>query len=130
MKNGGMRVSDIMDKKLVAIAPSTTIKSAIKLLQASNVDLLPIVSSGKLVGIVREDEILTYMVSHNEEDLEKKIEVISNDPVFVEEDENIANAVKKTVNHHLTRIPVVESSKSMRCVGIVSSTDLLKGITK
>jgi CBS domain-containing protein len=47
-------------------------------------------------------------------------------PIFVEADEQLSSAIAKTVDHHVARLPVVDSASTMRCVGLVTATELLK----
>ncbi|MFI5412277.1 MAG: HPP family protein [Candidatus Micrarchaeales archaeon] len=120
---GSRRISEIMDKKLVAISPKTTVRAAIKLAKSSGVNLLLVLDAGKLVGVVGEEDLLDV-------DLEKSVQGIVKRPIFAEEDDTVAVAIGKTIDNNLTRLPVVDSMKNMRCVGVVTATELLKEASK
>ena len=130
MAGDSRRISEIMDRKLVAVSKSTPIKAAVKLVRTSGVNTIPVLEDGKLVGIVGEDELLAFVAKHGEKDQEQSVMVISKKPVFAEQDDTIKDTIGKVVNNKLTRIPVVESSGNMRCVGIVSASELLKEASK
>lgn len=120
---GNRRISEIMDKKLIAISPKTTVRAAIMLAKSSGVNLLLVLDGGKLIGVVGEEDLLDV-------DLEKSVQGIIKRPIFVEEEDTVAVAIGKTIDNNLTRLPVVDSIKNMRCVGVVTATDLLKEASK
>lgn len=121
-----MKVSDIMDRKLVAVSPTTSIGAALKMLKSSGVNLLVMVESGKLHGTIEEDDLNTYISSNPAEKMKEQVRTIAKRPVFVEAGESIESAIEKTMENNLTRLPVVDSVSSMRCVGIVTASELLK----
>ncbi len=120
---GNRRISEIMDKKLIAISPKTTVRAAIKLAKSSGVNLLLVIDAGKLVGVVGEEDLL-------DAELEKSVQGIVKRAIFAEENDTVAVAIGKTIDNNLTRLPVVDSMKNMRCVGVVTATDLLKEAAK
>lgn len=127
---GNRKVSEIMDKKLVAVSPSATIRSAIRLTQTSGVDLLLVVERSRLVGVVGEEDLLNYISSNTEKRMGESIQGIVKRAVYVEAGDTVAVAIAKTIDNNLSRLPVVESSATMRCVGIVTTTELLKEAAK
>lgn len=52
-------VKDVMAKKVVTISPETPIDEAAKLMREQRLGGLPVVSEGKLVGIITETDIFT-----------------------------------------------------------------------
>jgi CBS domain-containing protein len=120
------RAYDIMEKDVVAVSSTTSIISAVTLLENSNVDLLPVVDDGKLVGIINEDSLRSFAIRHSREELDAPIKPLVKEPIFVEASENINDVIVKVVRYNVTRIPVVDSISGMRCVGIISASDLLK----
>ncbi len=119
------KVSDLMDVKLVAIAPSATIKSAVTLIKNSNIDLIPVVENGKLIGVIYEDDVLSYIEKFGTAAEKEQVKKISMPPFFTEANSKISDAAKVVIDNDLNRLPVVDSKKNMRCVGIVTSTELL-----
>lgn len=120
------KVSEIMDKSLVAISPSASIKSAIKLVRTSGVNTLFVIDKEKLIGIVAEDDLLSFVSDNSEKKMGENILAVLKKPIFVEANDTIAVAIGKTIDHNLTRLPIVDSMSNMKCVGFVTATDLLK----
>ncbi len=120
---GSRKISEIMDRKVVAISPSATVKSATKLIRTSGVSLLVVVEKEKLIGILTEDEILNRAP-------EESIKALVKRPIFVEANDTISVAIGKTIDNNLTRIPIVDSMQNMKCVGVITATELLKEAAK
>jgi CBS domain-containing protein len=67
MQRAGSTVIDqIMTKKVVLISPEASISDAAELMDSHNVNRLPVVKDGKLVGIVTRGDIIGAMVRGDE----------------------------------------------------------------
>src|SRR5215467_10418761 len=54
-----LTVSDVMTKRVVTVAPDTTFREAVELLECHRISGLPVVNgTGRLVGIVSEADLL------------------------------------------------------------------------
>ncbi|MDE1833094.1 MAG: CBS domain-containing protein [Candidatus Micrarchaeota archaeon] len=124
MDAGRARVSSLMSRRLVAVHPNTKVDVAIKLLKSTNVGLLPVISDGRLVGVI-DDKLLLRYETEKSFSLEERVERLMKKPVFVEMDGTVDAAMKYVIEHGLTRLPVVSSGVDMKCVGVVSATELL-----
>jgi CBS domain-containing membrane protein len=126
-----LKVGEIMDRKLIAVSPTTTIRAAAKLISTTHVDTLPIIEDGKLTGIVYDDDILGYSVEHDEEEMASiSIEQLVRPPIFLESGMSARQAIRLAAAKKATRIPVVDNKNSMHCIGMISSTELLREIVK
>jgi acetoin utilization protein AcuB len=56
------RVDEIMTTDLITVAPNTTIEEAAKLMAQYKIGAVPVVSQGKLVGILTETDILGVFI--------------------------------------------------------------------
>jgi CBS domain-containing protein len=56
-----MKVTDIMNQKVITVAPDTTVRECIKLLRENNISGAPVVTDSDLVGIVTENDILSLL---------------------------------------------------------------------
>lgn len=63
-------VDDIINKNYIGIKESTTIKEARRLMRLHSIDMLPVITDGKLVGVVSTLDILVYVFT--EHDILKK----------------------------------------------------------
>ncbi len=117
-----MRISQIMDRHLVAVSPSTSIGSAEKLMKNSNVDLLLVLQDGKLVGIVAGAAFAGISGGAST----APVRSMMHEPWCMEESSSVNDAVKYVIEHNLSRLPIVSSKKSMQCTGTVGSTELVR----
>ncbi len=115
------RVKDLMSKNIVGVSSETTVESARKLMNSMHVELIPVICDGRLDGILVDSDL---------RDLEgsKKVGRIMRKPVYAEEESDDKDAAKKLVENSFGRLPVVNNKLEMRCVGIVSSTDIVKSM--
>ncbi len=114
----GGSVSGAIDRRLVAVSPDASLGAARKLAKASRVSVLPVISDNRLVGVLDIEASL----AGNDGD---KVSSMMVKPVFVEANAKSDEARKLMIKHGLARIPVVDSAASMKCIGTVSSTDLI-----
>ena len=56
-----MKVFDVMNPNVITVTPDTTVRECIKLLRENNVSGVPVVTAGKLVGIVTENDVLSLL---------------------------------------------------------------------
>jgi predicted transcriptional regulator len=62
----GRTVARMMTPGAVTVEPSATLREAAGLMRSSNVDCLPVLTDGKLRGIVTTSDILDYVLHHPE----------------------------------------------------------------
>lgn len=111
-------LSGMVDRHLVAITPEASVKAAKQLAQNSRVSMLPVISNSRLVGLVE----ITILSQQGDD---KTVGSVMQKPVFIEEVGRVEDARKLIIEHGLSRLPVVDSAKSMRCIGTISSSDLI-----
>mgnify|MGYP001626180771 CR=1 FL=1 len=56
-----MKVKDLMTKNVITFNPNMTIKEAMEILVKNNIGGAPVVDNGKLVGIITQRDILSYL---------------------------------------------------------------------
>jgi len=59
----GSKVSDVMSAKPITISPDDTVERAATLMHEKDVSRLPVVSDGKLVGIVSRNDVLRAILA-------------------------------------------------------------------
>ena len=106
------------------IEPDTPIEEIAHLMLESDIYHLPVFQDNKLVGIVRDDDLLKRIV---EEQLgnEQVSNFMSSQPITISPDDNIGKVVKLFKEKDISRLPVVEDGK---IVGIVTVRDLLEKV--
>lgn len=111
------KISEIMDRLLVSVSAGTKRTAAIRLMEGSNLDALPVLEDGRLVGIVRMEALRSSSSDSINAAMQK--------PLFVEMESSIDHGIKYMLARSLSRVPVVDSAIGMRCIGTVSASRLL-----
>ena len=84
---------------------------------------LPVVDDDmNLIGIVSEDDLLGVLLEKRDEKTVKAEDIMTKNPITVEEGTSIFDVIKTLEGHKLIRVPVVKGS---RLVGILTRRDVL-----
>ncbi|MDL2401854.1 CBS domain-containing protein [Rhizobium mayense] len=139
-----MLVRDVMKQRIIKVSPDNSVKQAAELMLANHISGLPVIDDeGRLVGLITEGDLLrrselghrtkadeslppeerakTYIKSN----AWKVADVMSRNPVSVEEDTPLARVANLMQEHGIKRLPVMRAGA---VVGIVSRADLLQAI--
>jgi CBS domain-containing protein len=117
-------VRSVMSASPVTAGPDTTVREAARLLADADVGALPVVTDGKLVGIVTDRDLVVRVLAAGR-DLETPIgEIASSDLCTVTPDTPLEEAARLLGEAQVRRLPVV--SEDGRLVGIVTQADLAR----
>ncbi len=140
-----MKVADVMQAQVEAVAPDTTVNDVSKLIFGRGINGVPVVKGKKIVGFITERDILEkFYPSMGEylddpihasdfEEMEKKAgeilsltaqDIMSESPVSIEADSPILRAQSLMFVNKVGRLPVVDKKGNL--VGIVSNGDIFK----
>ena len=132
-----MRVRDVMTPDPVTIGPNHSIGAALTRMRRGGFRRLPVIENDKLVGIITDRDLRLAMNSPfvvregwYDSYLMEHIEVrscMTPDPVTVDVDSSLLDAVRLMRRHKYGGVPVVESGQ---LVGILTETDLLDLLEK
>jgi CBS domain-containing protein len=143
-----MRVGDVMTRNVVSIRPDDTILKAARLMLQSRISGLPVVDAeGNLVGMVTEGDFLRRTEISTERKRRRWIEfvlgpgwlaeefthasgrkvdeIMTPEPVSVDEDVDLATVVELMERNRIKRLPVLRDGKM---VGIVSRANLVRAV--
>lgn len=142
-----MRVSDVMSRTVVTVAPETPVKTIAELLQRHRISGLPVVdSTGEIVGIATEGDLLfgaeaeagqrfePRTAPRRERAERKKARAetadaaMSSPVVTVAPDAHLAAAARLMRKHRVKRLPVVDAEGAL--VGILSRRDILTALAR
>jgi len=123
-----VKVSDVMRQRVQAVSPTTSLKTAQDLMQLDQIGGLPVVSSGKLAGIVTRTDTLKIEPSKLAEI--KTNEVMSKELVVVCPEEDLFSALNKMITKGVGRLPVVSHENPEKLLGIIARADIAKAIEK
>jgi acetoin utilization protein AcuB len=128
-------VRDIMETKLVTISPSERLSTVEDIMTLGGVRHMPVVQSGRLVGVVSERDLLRASLSALSEhrDAERRAflhvveisRVMSTPAITIGPEATIRDAALLMADNKIGCLPVVAESA---LVGIVTETDVLRWV--
>ena len=115
-------VRDAMTENPRSIGASASVVEAAGLMRDEQIGSLPITDDEKLVGMITDRDITTAVVAEGAEPGATSVgDVSSRDPISVEPDKDLEEAVQLMASNQVRRLPVVEDGK---LVGIVAQADI------
>ena len=122
-------VSSILEYKprsLWSVDPDDTVFDAIAMMAEKNVGALPVMKSGRLLGMLSERDYTRKIVLRGKVSRDTKVGEIMTSPVLtVCPQELVVNCMQMMTDNHVRHLPVVEDS---RVIGLVSIGDLVNWI--
>ncbi len=129
-----MLVKHWMNKQVITIDANDSMHDAIHLLKKHDINMLPVMEKGKLVGIVTDRDLkrasasdATTLEIHELVYLLSKIkvkEIMTKDPITVPEDYTIEEAAEILLKHKISGVPVVDHYGDI--VGIITQNDVFR----
>src|SRR5262252_1567879 len=143
-----MKVSDVMTREVVSIAPEASVLEAVRLMLQHNISGLPVIDAkGNLQGVVTEGDFLRRVETGTERKRSRLVEfllgpgrlatdyvqatgrkvgeVMTPDARTVGEDETLEKVVNLMERYRIKRVPVVRGDK---VVGIVTRQNLMRAL--
>ena len=130
-----MLIRDWMAKDVMTVDENTSLMRATRIMKENSIRRLPVVSHGKLIGIVTDRDVkdaspskttsldiheLYYLLS------EMKVkDVMTSSPLTLQGDETLEKAAIVMLKSKISGLPVVDQSNHL--IGLLSETDVLKG---
>jgi CBS domain-containing protein len=116
------RIREAMTADPESIAPRAPVSEAAQLMRSANVGSLPVVEGGRLVGVVTDRDIAVRVVADGHDPNAITVgQVTSAEPVTVEPEHLLEDALRLMARHQVRRLPVVEEGQ---LVGIVAQADV------
>ena len=115
-------VRDAMTEDPRSIGASASVVEAARLMREEHIGSLPIADDEQLLGVITDRDITTRVVAEAANlEMTSVEDVYSRDPVSVEPDKDLEEALELMARHQVRRLPVVENG---RLVGIVAQADI------
>ena len=130
-----MLIEDWMAKDVLTVDENTSLMRATRVMKENSIRRLPVVSHGKLIGIVTDRDVkdaspskttsldiheLYYLLS------EMKVkDVMTSGPLTLKAGETLEKAAMIMLNDKISGLPVVDEANHL--VGLLSETDVLRG---
>ena len=127
-----MKVVDVMTKHPLTMSPTETIGQADDLMNTNRIRQLPVIQGKRLVGIVTDRDIRSFLSSslwETPEARERALasavrEIMTTAPITVSPDDDLQEAVELMIDEKMGGIPVVDEPEGL--VGIVTYVDVLR----
>lgn len=118
-----MKVSQYMTRPVLTIPPGHPFRQAIDQMHGRNINHLPVVDNGRVVGIVAKTDLLLAAANFGSAEVPVS-EIVHKEPVCVTETAQLKYAARLLVKHHIGCLPVLNTRKQL--VGIITKTDIFK----
>ncbi len=125
-----MHVRDLMTTDVVAVAPTTSVRDAARMMFRYRVSGLPVVDpDDHVLGIITEGDFLAVVVERGEKGGTPELvrDVMSHSVLSVSPDLEIIDVARFMHTNAVKRVLVVEDTKM---VGIISRFDVVAGFTR
>lgn len=130
-----MLVMNWMSKTVVTVDSSDSMQTAIKLLKEHEINMLPVMEKGKLVGVLTDRDVkrssasdATTLEIHELLFLISKIKVrdiMTRDPITVPSGYTIEETAGVLLENNISGVPVVDKKK---VVGTITQTDIFRAL--
>jgi acetoin utilization protein AcuB len=124
-------VKDSMTREIVTLAPDETVGTALALCRERRIRHLPVLTEGKLVGIVSDRDLRSATPAFGDQERAVALQeilvedVMTSDVVSVLPDDPIEQAANTMRERRIGSLPVVESGE---LVGIITSSDVMSAL--
>lgn len=115
-----LKAKDILNKNIVYISPSCTLKDATSKLKKYEISQLPVVENGKVIGLVSEAIILDALLS-KESPSGKVKQVMQDAPPVISPQTSIT-----VFGHLLKYYPLIIVSEKGKTLGVITKADMLR----
>ncbi len=110
------RAERFIIEDVITISPEETLDYALFLMEKHDIDGLPVIKDGRVVGIVSKKDIAT-------KEGQKVSDIMTEEVITVEEDISVEEAMKIMVENRIDRLPVI--NKEGRLIGLITMSDLV-----
>lgn len=122
-------VEEVMSKNPMVVQEEEGLAALVELFKKHSFHGFPVVNvEGKLVGIVRDTDVISIFASKEPASMvyEKVKDIMYSPPLVIESTETIQKAILKMFADQTRFETVIDKDKNI--VGVVTRTDLIKGI--
>jgi len=106
------------------IQASRPVAEAAKLMKEADAGMIPVMDNGNLRGTVTDRDIALRVVAEGKDPQSTTVgEIATTDPITIEPDRDLSEALQIMAKHQVRRLPVVESGK---LVGVVAQADVAR----
>jgi len=116
------KVREVMTSEPRVADPAFSLAEAARLMKSEDVGSLPIVQEGQLVAVLTDRDIVVRAVAESVDPSATKVgDIASRQPVTIEPDQNLDEALALMARAQVRRLPVAENG---RLVGVLAQADV------
>ena len=108
---------ELMNKKIITVSPSETIKNAVSKMKKYEISQMPVVDGHNVVGLLSETALLDALIEQKGNTVS---DVMAEVPPLVSKDANV-----EIVSSLLKHYPVVLVSQNGKLIGLITKADLI-----
>lgn len=117
-------VRNIMSKNVVAVLPNDTAEDAAKLMSENDIGSIPVISNGRLEGLLTDRDIVIRCISKEKNANATKVsDLMSKNVAFVTPEQSVHEAVSMMAAERVRRLPVVKDGVVN---GMISLADIAR----
>lgn len=121
-------IGEIMTKTVVAAKPNATCNSLAQKMLDGFFSGMPVIDDEQhVIGIITEFDLLKVLRRGKEGLAATAAEVMTKEPIVLDIDQTVEEAIDLMTLHHIIRLPVVQNGK---LVGVVSRSNILRSFIK
>ncbi|GAB6135029.1 CBS domain-containing protein [Thermococcus sp. 9N3] len=121
-----MAVGQVVKRKAVIVKPDDTIERVARILSRHKVGSAVVVDDDEIVGVITDRDILDKVVAKGRDPKTVKVhEVMTRNPITIEDDYDISDAIDKMMEKGIRRLLVTRLGKPL---GFVTAADLLAAL--
>ncbi|MDI6806447.1 MAG: CBS domain-containing protein [Candidatus Aenigmarchaeota archaeon] len=130
-------VSNLMTTDIIGVSRDSTLDQVVDLFLSKNISGTPVISHGNLIGEISKTDILKLVGAENLRDIGDemrrrlegmRVSEVMKRPICILEQATVEQAEKTMKKYSISRLIVLDKEKKL--VGIITKTDLVKGISK
>jgi CBS domain-containing protein len=120
----GKHIRDVMTPSPSTVKADQPAAEAAKLMREADAGMIPVMDNGDLLGTVTDRDIVVRVVAEGKDPQSTPVrEIATTDPVTVEPDQDVEEALHLMARHQVRRLPVVEEG---RLIGVVAQADVAR----
>ena len=121
----GLRLEDVVVRKVVTISPDVNVRDATDLMEEKSTSCLVVLVDGMIEGILTSRDVIQRVVARGTHPSEVTVGEIATHPVIVLKPETfLGEAIKVMLQRRIKKIPLIDGRG--RLVGLVSLSDIVE----
>jgi len=121
-------VRKIMTTNPVVAEPSNSIKDVTELMKKNTLQQIPVVKSGKLVGLITSYDLWNHIRQNSEADNASIQDVMTSNVLTIRPKDKVGTAAELFIDRRFKTLPVVNLDNDLK--GVVTAFDVIKHVFK